>query len=337
MARSELERFSRLVAAVHEASVHHPFDGFPIFTLKLLCSDLKCEAGWWGVTSDRSIRTSTSLGLPPQHAADWESTKGWDPIASEALSNPGRTAIFNAERLCQIPRKRAWLARYEIRHVMCTTFELEALNISMFLSLYRSRIAFTEKERHFKQQLMPHLTLALRANRHRYLHTLAESESAPGTGLAIVDGSGLIHCADRGFAGFIRLQWPGWDGPYLPDAITNDLNNENGTRVIDTGSLRVEITAERGLLLLRVVRSSVLRLLSARERDVAQAFAEGQSYKEIARQVGLAPTTVRHYLRNVYAKLGISNKAQLTGVVTLDGNRRSLTAPVSSARASLVR
>jgi DNA-binding NarL/FixJ family response regulator len=51
--------------------------------------------------------------------------------------------------------------------------------------------------------------------------------------------------------------------------------------------------------------------LTPRERAVASAFAAGHSHKEVARQLGLSPVTVRGYLRVAYQKLGVKDKAQL--------------------------
>jgi len=52
--------------------------------------------------------------------------------------------------------------------------------------------------------------------------------------------------------------------------------------------------------------------LSSREREVATAYATGQSYKEIARGLGLSPATVRTHLRTVYRKLGVTSKIELS-------------------------
>lgn len=51
--------------------------------------------------------------------------------------------------------------------------------------------------------------------------------------------------------------------------------------------------------------------LSNREREVAEAYAAGASYKEIARALGLSPTTIRSHLRTVYGKLGVTSKIEL--------------------------
>ena len=56
--------------------------------------------------------------------------------------------------------------------------------------------------------------------------------------------------------------------------------------------------------------------LSKREQEVADAYASGQSYKEIARDLGLSPTTVRSHLRAVYSKLGVTSKIELAQFVT---------------------
>ncbi|MSP42805.1 MAG: response regulator transcription factor [Alphaproteobacteria bacterium] len=41
-------------------------------------------------------------------------------------------------------------------------------------------------------------------------------------------------------------------------------------------------------------------------------MAGGLSFKEIARRMDLSPATVRTYLRNIYRKLGVKTKIQLS-------------------------
>lgn len=51
--------------------------------------------------------------------------------------------------------------------------------------------------------------------------------------------------------------------------------------------------------------------LSPREREVAAAYAAGEGYKAIARNLGLAPATVRSHLLAIFRKLGVHNKIEL--------------------------
>ncbi len=51
--------------------------------------------------------------------------------------------------------------------------------------------------------------------------------------------------------------------------------------------------------------------LSAREQEIAQAFAGGESYVEIAERLCIAPSTVRTHLATIYRKLGVTSKLDL--------------------------
>ncbi|WP_370399038.1 GAF domain-containing protein [Sulfitobacter sp. JB4-11] len=51
--------------------------------------------------------------------------------------------------------------------------------------------------------------------------------------------------------------------------------------------------------------------LTKREAEVAAAYADGASYKVIARDLGISPTTVRSHLRTVYGKLNVTSKIAL--------------------------
>ena len=51
--------------------------------------------------------------------------------------------------------------------------------------------------------------------------------------------------------------------------------------------------------------------LSTRERDVAQRYADGMTYRQIAGDLKIAPATVRNQIASIYRKLGVSNKPEL--------------------------
>jgi DNA-binding CsgD family transcriptional regulator/GAF domain-containing protein len=58
--------------------------------------------------------------------------------------------------------------------------------------------------------------------------------------------------------------------------------------------------------------------LSQREQEVAAAYADGKSYKEIAQILGLSPATVRTHLRTVYRKLNVTSKIELSLALKAD-------------------
>jgi TolB-like protein/DNA-binding CsgD family transcriptional regulator len=51
--------------------------------------------------------------------------------------------------------------------------------------------------------------------------------------------------------------------------------------------------------------------LSPRELQIAQAYAQGENYQQIADRLCLAPSTVRTHLATIYRKIGVSSKLDL--------------------------
>jgi DNA-binding NarL/FixJ family response regulator len=50
--------------------------------------------------------------------------------------------------------------------------------------------------------------------------------------------------------------------------------------------------------------------LTPREREIAELFAQGLTYSEVGRMLGLSVNTVRQHVRNLYDKLHVSSKTE---------------------------
>jgi DNA-binding NarL/FixJ family response regulator len=75
-----------------------------------------------------------------------------------------------------------------------------------------------------------------------------------------------------------------------------------------------------GTLRLRdMVASCDDALLSGREREVLEKVAEGYSNRSIARDLWLSDQTVKFHLRNIYRKLGVSNRTEAAVYVHQNG------------------
>lgn len=64
-----------------------------------------------------------------------------------------------------------------------------------------------------------------------------------------------------------------------------------------------------------VAISRPLQSLSPREHHILQLLADGQSNKEIARGLGIAPETVKTHVSKIFTKLGAQNRAQAAAMV----------------------
>lgn len=57
-----------------------------------------------------------------------------------------------------------------------------------------------------------------------------------------------------------------------------------------------------------------------RERDVLRSVAEGRSLKQVGRELGIAESTVRTHVKNLYSKLGVNRRS----AAVLEASRRNL-------------
>jgi len=66
-------------------------------------------------------------------------------------------------------------------------------------------------------------------------------------------------------------------------------------------------------------RTTAKSPLSNQEREVLRGLAASKVYKEIAHDLGIAASTVRSHLHNVYAKLGAADRAQAVLIASREG------------------
>jgi LuxR family transcriptional regulator, maltose regulon positive regulatory protein len=58
------------------------------------------------------------------------------------------------------------------------------------------------------------------------------------------------------------------------------------------------------------VKPSIAELLSARERSIIELIARGQSNKEVARDLGISPETVKSHVKHIFAKLDVDKRTR---------------------------
>lgn len=92
------------------------------------------------------------------------------------------------------------------------------------------------------------------------------------------------------------------------------LKSESTDYLLDT----LEVVARGRMVFpyvdIQKLQKSPLLTLTRREKEVLAALAAGRSNKEIAQEQNVAPNTVKFHLKNLYEKLGVSNRAQAVSV-----------------------
>jgi DNA-binding CsgD family transcriptional regulator len=231
----------------------------------------------------------------------------WDAL----IANPGIT--INLMDLTA----RALYLRTEFYRNFCRHFNIEWMvgtlmvepisSLYEFLTLWRhdAKKPFSDSERQAKELLMPHLFEA---------HRLVRLREVLGEPLrrrqkwAISDDRGFLREAAPDFIHRLNEHWPEWRGSCLPPDLSDAVANATEFRA---GRMRLSITAKGDLRYLEILKANALDRLSRREREIAERFANGQTYKHIAVELNISPTTVRNHLASCYRKLGVNNKIEL--------------------------
>lgn len=285
--------------------------------LTLLRRYVPFDSAWTGRSTFVSVwpllHNSCLDRLPPSFLEDWLAVRHCDPVALRGNERLGRAMAVSMDDPKMSSALRGFCVRHGLAHVLNVACRPGHDGLITFVSLYRNdpRQPFTAPEMRLLEEVMRHFDQALNFNRSQHL-----ARCRPGAAgwAAVCDHWGLLHHAGEGFRARLRSEWPEWQGAWLPPGLVAHLQRQPRAPYLGQ-HVRVDVTEVAGLLLIDVAQRTPADLLSSRERDVLRHYAGGLTYKEVARVMTIAPATVRHHLRNVHRKLGVSNKGQLLRVV----------------------
>ena len=88
-----------------------------------------------------------------------------------------------------------------------------------------------------------------------------------------------------------------------------------GRRWIDQGLLQRALDRARG----REEKLELFTMLTAREHEIVKLFAENLRNRDISARLGISEGTVKVHLHNIYEKLGLSNRMDLTMLIRDSG------------------
>lgn len=307
------------------------------------------HSGWWGLGSDNgegeipAIHQVGLLDLPDSFAADWANVAVQDSTLDHLRQQLGQVVNYrHDDALATPPEIVEFDRRYGIAHGMALALDTTGTGHMFFISVFRSAAEppFSDDEGTLFRHLMHNvvqlwhfclqdaLSASLRRGAARLADAMASSPAAgaasPFEGLrtasaALARADGRLLYAGPEVCALFYAQWPDWEGVDLPDPIVAQLGLAPCTVQLRDGALSLLMKdGHVWLMLTGKGPAPAASPLSPRERRVALQFAAGQSYKEIARALNLAPATVRTYLRDAYLRLGVKNKIQL-GEVLKDG------------------
>ncbi|RDL45663.1 helix-turn-helix transcriptional regulator [Marinomonas piezotolerans] len=305
-----LTMFSQTLFEIYRLAREEPIERFLDTMLECVRALIPFQSAWWGRGSEADsaivhLNSSYLYNLPEHYFDAWTKIRDQDTVFEVTHRYIGQAIKLDLEKDDVSNELRALGEAYQYTKLMCVHCEDQVTCLGNHLSLYRrqSDANFTESERQFFQALMPHLLSASSINQIRSHSQLFYYRSESQVILATCNSNGLLLSAEPALAELLQLEFPDWYGPRLPFKPTPE--GIHGKHLV----VEVYPRGDQFLLALRPV--CAIEQLSSREQEVALLFGRGSTYKEIARELGVSPNTIRYHLRSIYLKLGTSNKADL--------------------------
>jgi DNA-binding CsgD family transcriptional regulator len=312
-------RLSVFLLDLYAAAVREEVGHFERCFFALLEELVPFDAAWTGVATPEDNRpvnhSSFVYRLPADFFRQWLAIVEHDPLADLSCLVLGKAALVDADDEAVDPVFRAWAGRFELKHLLRICSLDSRFGLIGFLSIYRRDAGqpFTAAEIGTMEAIIAHLAAAMRINRTMQLFALGRRGTSIVT-RAICDAYGIIHRADEGFVEWIKADWPDWEGEALPAPLLAHLQTRPSQPLLCERH-RIEISPIAGLFVLEMRQRSPVDSLGLRELETIQHFANGASYKEVARRMNIAPATVRHHLRAAYRKLGVHDKAEASKLI----------------------
>ena len=248
-----------------------------------------------------------------------------DLLANRAFACLRQAAIVNwTDPDLQAPgmhRVREFLSRFGISHGMGIAVPIEgAYGVTLVHLARREREQpFTLDEADALTAAAPHLIEALMVNRLR-ANAVRSAQDTSATPVALVTPDRWLIYPNSAFATAWQamvaidpsLQVPRipseWlDGSVAPDSVLARQGWRIESSPVDDG-VRVELFRHRPL--------GVEDKLTPREREVAQLYGKGYTYKDIGKLLSTSPHTVRAHIAKIFDKLNINSRAVLRTLLT---------------------
>jgi DNA-binding CsgD family transcriptional regulator len=301
-----------LYALANQTGIGEFENGF----FRLLAQLLPFDAGWTGVTTHTEsgpvMHNSFTWCLPDSFFADWIRVRDCDPLAERTRGAYGLAMSVSVVDPGVPSRFRDWSVKYGLAQLMVVTALDHRFGLTTFLSVYRRALdkPFTSEDAHKVEDIIPHLAAALTINRSFQLTRERGAMTGASPARAICDSFGTVHQADKAFETMLREDWPLYANQTLPPPLIAWLRDGAG-HPFEGERVTVQCVRTAGLFQLEARARSGLDRLSPRELMAIRHYGEGLSHKEVAQRMGISPTTVRHYLRCAYRKLGMHDKIEI--------------------------
>ncbi|NMP32585.1 LuxR family transcriptional regulator [Thalassotalea sp. M1531] len=289
-----------------------PLNEFANWALDLLRYTINFDGAIWGTghISTRTFHTQTALDIPPDIFSKLINYSDINPIVEVLEENRGSAIrmrdVFEDEQFFNSTLYHKCFRPFGIERILSSIHLDERSGIFTVLSLYRfdRDHKFTSEEKEIQNRLLYHL---LNCASHRQLieiKGLSNGQERQDIS-ALCDAQGIYHAVTLQFLDLLESHSANLTAQQFPiDFI------DKGESFIE-GKLKFDVKKYGELYKITAHVKNKFDELTARERQVIEGICQGRTFKHIARELSLSPSTVSNHLYRIYLKLGIHTRSEL--------------------------
>lgn len=305
---------SRTLLAIYDQSTKGSPHDFQTASLLLLHDCFQFDAAVWGASQHypnpgMHIMSAHIEGMPRTFLDDYIPLLSHDPIMHSLLAGMNHPFVADLQFYYQELNLTAladFARQYRLHRIMTFGDRPSPEQPTRWIMLFKDgQSGFTSSQQKRLANLWPHLSQASSMCEARGL--LLRKLVPPRSASALLGSCGEIEFADLRFVELLQLEWPGLDISSIAKLVQEQLLQ---TRTFRGKCIEIAMAPESGTVC-QARPTTGIRIMTPRETLVARRFAAGLSHKEVARELGISPHTVRTQLMHVYAKLRLHDKGAL--------------------------
>jgi len=314
-----VHELSVFLLTLHAAARDVPFESFQHHALTALKGVLPFDSARWGTAC--SDTRGAEFHAPYLYEESPEMQRDYDELREH--DGPARWCLAHLDTVLNVQlaehfaeRQSAGLLDYvrRYRHIQALIIghKEDGDGVYQAISLfgaYRDK-PFTESQRRMLGVLFPHLAQALRTSLAFHAARVRPGGGVGMWTLAICDRAGYFRFVEPRFRDWLKQEWPTQAHDNMAAEIMRLATTAKATHWHGRAAM-FHIEAMHDTVFVHARAAMPVDALSRRELDIARLVAAGQTHKEIARSLAIAPATVRNHLQTIHERAGVHNNAEL--------------------------
>lgn len=311
------DELDRSIARLYRSVISVPADRFRAWALESLTQVIPHDGALWGSGKweERRFQSLTLSRLPPAFAQALERTADENPLIARLINGEPDTpttmeSVLPDARFYKSKLYQNTFAPFGVERILSTLHLDRRSGLYSLVTLYRNERSapFTAEEQAMQRRLTYHLFNSL--SHAFFVHLARTHRDRPASAAAaVVDRRGTYYEAQPRFLDAMEQHFPQHTPKQLPFAVPE----AGETRVHGELCVRTEALGEQ--IIVHCWPVGPLDRLTSREREIVVAVAHGLSFKQAARKIGVAPSTVANHLYRIYRKLGVNSRTALADLI----------------------